>query len=92
MVHRLKTFDDKLLIELIVNDYGTEFFTSNEFSSLKKKITSANKEHGKQFDDDISSLDKVHQECKKTGVNPDIIIKNKFNKVSENWGLKYENY
>ena len=91
-IHRLKTFDDKILIELIVNDYGTEFFTSNELSSLKNKINESNKDHGKQFDDDISSLDKVHQECKKTGVNPDIIIKNKFIKVSENWGLKYENY
>ena len=92
MVHRLKTFDDKLLIELIVNDYGTEFFTSNELSCLKHKISEANKEHAKQFEDDISSLDKVHQECKKTGVSPDIITKNKFIKVSENWGLKYENY
>ena len=92
MIHQLKTFDDKLLIELRVNDYGTEFFTSNELSDFKKKLTDANKDHGKQFDDDLSTLDKIHQECKKTGVDSNVITKNKFIKVSENWGLKYENY
>jgi len=91
MIHQLKTFDDKLLIELRTSDHGTEFFTSNELSVLKQKLNEANKDHGKQFDEDLSSLDKIYQECKKTGVNPDVITKHKFSKVSENWGLKYEN-
>jgi hypothetical protein len=80
MTHQIKTFDDKILVELRIVDYGTEFFTSNELSILSQKITDANNEHGLQFENDLSSLNGIKKE----------IINNKFTEISEKWGLKYE--
>jgi hypothetical protein len=81
MIHQLKTFDDKILVEIKLIEYGTEFFTSNDFSLLKKKICEANKEHGLQFEKDFSSLNGIKKE----------LVEKKFKELSENWGLKYEN-
>lgn len=67
-------------MELKVIDYGTEFYTSNELSTLRQKITDANKEHGLQFGNDFSSLEGIKRE----------LIEETFKDVSENWGLKYE--
>jgi hypothetical protein len=80
MIHQIKTFDDKILVELKVVDYGTEFFTSNELSILREKIIVANKEHGLQFENDFSSLNGIKEET----------INDKFTEISEKWGLKYE--
>ena len=80
MIHQLKTFDDKILVELRIVDYGTEFFTSNELSDLKEKISVANTEHGLQFEKDFTSLNGIKEE----------LIEETFKEVSENWGLKYE--
>ena len=80
MIHQLKTFDKKILVELKVIDHGTEFYTSNELSTLKQKITDANKEHGLQFENDFSSLEGIKKE----------LIEETFKEVSDNWGLKYE--
>ena len=80
MIHQLKTFDDKILVELRIVDHGTEFFTSNELSSLKEKISVANAEHGLQFEKDFTSLNGIKVE----------IINNKFTEISEKWGLNYE--
>jgi len=91
MTHQIKTSTNKILVELKVVEHGTEFYTSKELSEFKQKLNEANKDHGKQFNEDLSTLDKIYQECKKTGVNPDVITKHKFSKVSKNWGLKYEN-
>lgn len=82
MIHQLKTFDDKILVELRIVDHGTEFFTSNELSSLKEKISVANNEHGLQFEKDFTSLNGVKKE----------LAEQKFKEISESWGLKYENY
>ena len=79
MIHQIKTFDDKILVELKVVDYGTEFFTSNELSILREKITDANEEHGLQFENDFSSLNGIKKET----------INDKFTEISEKWGLKY---
>ena len=67
-------------MELKVIDHGTEFYTSNELSTLRQKITEANKEHGLQFENDFSSLEGIKKE----------LIEETFKDVSENWGLKYE--
>lgn len=80
MIHQIKTFDDKILVELRIVNYGTEFFTSNELSILRQKITVANKEHGLQFDNDFSFLNGIK----------DKKINDKFTEISERWGLKYE--
>ena len=80
MIHQIKTFDDKILVELKVVDYGTEFFTSNELSILREKIIVANKEHGLQFENDFSSLNGIKDEK----------INDKFTEISERWGLTYE--
>jgi hypothetical protein len=80
MIHQIKTFDDKILVELRIVNYGTEFFTSNELSILRQKITVANKEHGLQFDNDFSFLNGIKEEK----------INDKFTEISERWGLKYE--
>jgi hypothetical protein len=80
MTHQIKTFDDKILVELRIVDYGTEFFTSNELSILRQKIMDANKEHGLQFEKDFSSLNGIKEET----------INDKFTEISEKWGLKYE--
>jgi hypothetical protein len=80
MTHQIKTSTDKILVELKVIKHGTEFYTSNELSTLKQKITEANKEHGLQFGKDFSSLERIKKE----------LIEEKFKEVSENWGLKYE--
>jgi hypothetical protein len=80
MIHQIKTFDKKILVELRIVDHGTEFFTSNELSSLKEKISVANAEHGLQFEKDFTSLNGIKVE----------IINNKFTEISEKWGLKYE--
>ena len=80
MVHQLKTFNDKILVELRIVDHGTEFFTSNELSVLKEKINEANTEHGLQFEKDFTSLNGIKEE----------LIEETFKDVSENWGLKYE--
>ena len=80
MIHQIKTFDDKILVELKVVDYGTEFFTSNELSILREKIMVANKEHGLQFENDFSSLNGIKEET----------INDKFTEISEKWGLNYE--
>ena len=62
MIHQIKTFDDKILVELRIVDYGTEFFTSNELSILSQKITDANNEHGLQFENDFSYLNGIKEE------------------------------
>ena len=80
MIHQLKSYNNKILVELKIIDHGTEFFTSNEFSTLKQKITQANKEHGLQFEKDFSYLNGIKKE----------LIKETFKEISENWGLKYE--
>lgn len=79
MIHQLKTFDDKILVELRIVDYGTEFFTSNELSSLKEKISVANTEHGLQFEKDLTSLNGIKVEN----------INETFTEISEKWGLNY---
>ena len=66
-------------MELKVIDHGTEFYTSNELSTLRQKITEANKEHGLQFEKDLLLLN---------GVNTNK-IEETFKEVSENWGLNY---
>ena len=80
MIHQIKTSTNKILVELKVIDHGTEFYTSNELSTLRQKITEANKEHGLQFEKDLLLLN---------GVNTNK-IEETFKEVSENWGLKYE--
>jgi hypothetical protein len=40
----------------------------------------ANREHGLQFEKDISSLDRIKKET----------INDKFTEISEKWGLNYE--
>ena len=59
MVHQIKTYDGKILVELKLNDHGTEFYTSNELSVLKQKIMDANREHGLQFENDFSYLNGI---------------------------------
>ena len=80
MIHQLKTFDGKILVELRIVNHGTEFFTSNELSSLKEKISEANTEHGLQFEKDFTYLNGIKEET----------INDKFTEISEKWGLKYE--
>ena len=80
MTHQIKTSTNKILVELKVIDQGTEFYTSNELSTLRQKISDANKEHGLQFENDFSSLEGIKKE----------LIEETFKEVSENWGLKYE--
>ena len=80
MIHQIKTSTNKILVELKVIDYGIEFYTSNELSTLRQKISEANKEHGLQFENDFSSLEGIKKE----------LIEETFKDVSENWGLKYE--
>ena len=80
MIHQLKTFDGKILVELRIVNHGTEFFTSNELSSLKEKISVANTEHGLQFEKDFTYLNGIKEET----------INDKFTEISEKWGLKYE--
>ena len=80
MVYQLKTFDDKILVELRIVNHGTEFFTSNELSSLKEKISVANTEHGLQFEKDFTSLNGIKEET----------INDKFTEISEKWGLNYD--
>ena len=79
MTHQIKTSTNKILVELKVIDHGTEFYTSNELSTLRQKITEANKEHGLQFEKDLLLLN---------GVNTNK-IEETFKEVSENWGLNY---
>jgi len=79
MVHQLKTFNDKILVELRIVNHGTEFFTSNELSVLKEKINEANTEHGLQFEKDFTSLNGIKEET----------INDKFTEISEKWGLNY---
>ena len=81
MIHQIKTSTNKILVELKVIDHGTEFYTSNELSTLRQKITEANKEHGLQFEKDLLLLN---------GVNTNK-IEETFKEVSENWGLNYIN-
>jgi hypothetical protein len=80
MIHQIKTFDNKTLVELKVINHGTEFYTSNELSVLKQKITDANQEHGLQFENDFSYLNGIKEET----------INDKFTEISEKWGLNYE--
>ena len=80
MIHQIKTSTDKILVELKVIEHGTEFYTSNELSTLIQKISDANKEHGLQFEKDFTSLNGIKEE----------LIEETFKEVSENWGLKYE--
>jgi hypothetical protein len=89
MKHQIKTFDGKLLLEMTTVQNGTELYTTNEMSVFKKKLSDANKDHGNQFDNDITSLNNLKQECLNTGVDINLIVKNKFSKVSESWGLTY---
>lgn len=74
---------------MTITQNGIELYTTNEMSSFKKKLFDHNKEHGGQFDKDISALGNVKQECLKTGVDINLIIKNKFTNVSNSWGLTY---
>ncbi len=53
MIHQLKTFDDKILVELRIVDYGTELFTSNELSVFKEKINQTSSEQSLQFEKDF---------------------------------------
>ena len=78
MIHQIKTSTNKILVELKVIDHGTEFYTSNELSTLRQKISDANKEHGLQFEKDFSSLNGIKEE----------LIEETFKDVSETWGLK----
>ena len=80
MIHQIKTSTNKILVELKVIDHGTEFYTSNELSTIRQKITEANKEHGQNFENDFTSLNGIKKE----------MVEEKFKEVSENWGLKYE--
>ena len=80
MVHQITTFDGKILVELKLINNGTEFYTSNELSVLKQKITEANQEHGLQFENDFISLNGIKEET----------INDKFTEISEKWGLNYE--
>lgn len=80
MIHQIKTSNNKILVEVKVINHGTEFYTSNELSTFRQKITEANKEHGLQFENDFSSLNGIKRE----------LIEETFKEVSENWGLKYE--
>jgi len=80
MIHQIKTSTNKILVELKVVEHGTEFYTSNELSTLKQKISDANKEHGQNFENDFTSLNGIKKE----------MVEEKFKEVSENWGLKYE--
>ena len=80
MIHQIKTSTNKILVELKVIDHGTEFYTSNELSTLIQKISDANKEHGLQFEKDFTSLNGIKEET----------INDKFTEISEKWGLKYE--
>jgi len=80
MIHQIKTFDKKILVELKIIDHGTEFYTSNELSVLKQKIMDANREHGLHFENDFSSLNGIKYEK----------INDKFTEISEKWGLNYE--
>lgn len=81
MKHELKTYNNKLLIQIKVTDNGSEFYTTNEVKILSDKIKTANKEHGLQFESDFSSLNSIKKE----------IISEKFTEISERWGLNYEN-
>ena len=80
MIHQIKTSTNKILVELKVIDHGTEIYTTNELSTLRQKISDANKEHGLQFEKDFTSLNGIKEE----------LIEETFKEVSENWGLKYE--
>jgi len=80
MIHQIKTFDKKILVELKIIDHGTEFYTTNELSILKQKIMDSNREHGLVFESDFFNLN---------GINKDMVI-DKFNEISERWGLIYE--
>jgi hypothetical protein len=80
MIHQIKTSTNKILVELKIVDHGTEFYTSNELSTLKQKISDANKEHGQNFENDFLSLNGVKKE----------MVEERFKEVSENWGLKYK--
>jgi hypothetical protein len=80
MTHQIKTFDGKILVELKVNDNGTEFYTSNEVTTLKQKIMISNRDHGLLFESDFSCLNGIKEE----------LINDKFTEISERWGLKYE--
>ena len=56
MKYQLKTYDNKILIELTITENGSEFYLSSEVKTLKDKITNANKEHGLQLETDIRNL------------------------------------
>jgi hypothetical protein len=79
MIHQLKTFDDKILVELRIVDYGTELFTSNELSVFKEKINQTSSEQSLQFEKDLSSLNGIKKE----------LVEEKFKELSENWRLKF---
>jgi hypothetical protein len=79
MVHQITTFDGKILVELKLINNGTEFYTSNELTTLKQRITEANQEHGLQFENDFIFLNGIKKET----------INDKFTEISERWGLKY---
>jgi hypothetical protein len=79
MIHQLKTFDDKILVELRIVYYGTELFTSNELSVFKEKINQTSSEQSLQFEKDLSSLNGIKKE----------LVEEKFKELSENWRLKF---
>lgn len=93
MIHRLKTHNNKLLVELRTTDYGSEFYTTNEVKILKGKIHEANSEHGLEFESDMSSLNKIHDNTKKLGEFNliDEVTKDRFTHLCEKWALKYSN-
>jgi hypothetical protein len=80
MIYQLKTFDDKILVELRIVYYGTELFTSNELSVFKEKINQTSSEQSLQFEKDLSSLNGIKKE----------LVEEKFKELSENWGLKFK--
>ena len=81
MKYQLKTYDNKILIELTITENGSEFYLSSEVKTLKDKITNANKEHGLQLETDIRNLSLLKYSSN---------IEENFNEMCENWGLKYE--
>ena len=90
MKHQLKTYNDKLLIELNTTEHGSEFYTTNEVKTLKDKLSISNGEHGLQFENDMSYLNEIHNYSKKINKPTDTVSEERFTEVSERWGLKYE--
>lgn len=90
MIYQLKTYDDKLLFQLTTTDYGSEFHTTNDVKNFKDKLFDSNKEHGLHFENDMSYLNQIHNDTKKLEKTNDDLANERFQEVSERWGLKYK--